>query len=114
MVSEEIELNHALAAAGTRFEYAYATPLCGPSRCEILTGRYPFRTGLINNNSHNAVQPGREIMLPTIMQAAGYATALHGKWHLGSHDGRLPNDKGSDEWYGIPRRTLIRRGIGDQ
>ena len=70
----------ALARAGTRFEYSYATPLCGPSRCEALTGRYPFRTGLINNESHNAVSPAREIMLPTVMKAAGYATALVGKW----------------------------------
>src|SRR5439155_1501270 len=37
-----------LAKGGTRFEYCYATPLCGPSRCQMLTGRYPFRTGLIN------------------------------------------------------------------
>ena len=39
------------------------------------------------------------------LSAAGYATALYGKWHLGSHDGRLPNDQGFDEWYGIPRTT---------
>ena len=70
----------ALARTGTRFEYSYATPLCGPSRCEILTGRYPFRTGLINNQSHNAVNPSKEIMLPTVMKKAGYATAAVGKW----------------------------------
>lgn len=44
-----------LAAGGTRFEFCYSTPLCGPSRCETLTGRYPFRTGLINNRSANPV-----------------------------------------------------------
>ena len=70
----------ALARTGVRFEYSYATPLCGPSRCEILTGRYPFRTGLINNQSHNAVSPRSEIMLPTVMKKAGYATAAVGKW----------------------------------
>src|SRR5215467_10123386 len=68
----------ALAKGGTRFEFCYATPLCGPSRCELLTGRYPFRTGLINNNSHNAIQPGKEIMLPTILKKAGYVTASAG------------------------------------
>src|SRR2546423_13874361 len=57
-----------LAKGGTRFEYCYATPLCGPSRCQLLTGRYPFRTGLINNNSHDAIKPGREVMIPTIMK----------------------------------------------
>lgn len=70
----------ALAKAGTRFEYSYATPLCGPSRCQALTGRYPFRTGLISNQSHDAVSPTTEIMLPTVMKKAGYATALVGKW----------------------------------
>jgi arylsulfatase A-like enzyme len=39
------------------------------------------------------------------LSAAGYATALYGKWHLGSQNGRLPNDQGFDEWYGIPRTT---------
>jgi arylsulfatase A-like enzyme len=39
-----------LASGGTTFNYCYATPLCGPSRCELLTGRYPFRTGLISNH----------------------------------------------------------------
>src|SRR4051794_23959509 len=40
-----------LASGGTKFTYCYATPLCGPSRCELLTGRYPFRTGLNSNHS---------------------------------------------------------------
>ncbi|NUQ64620.1 MAG: sulfatase-like hydrolase/transferase [Pirellulales bacterium] len=69
-----------LAAGGTRFEYCYSTPLCGPSRCQLLTGRYPYRTGLINNESHNAIQPGRELMIPTVLKKAGYVTASVGKW----------------------------------
>jgi len=36
---------------------------------------------------------------------SGYVTGYYGKWHLGSHDGRLPNDQGFDEWFGIPRTT---------
>jgi len=70
----------ALAKGGTRFELCYSTPLCGPSRCQSLTGRYPFRTGLINNQSHNAVSPSREVMIPTVMKKAGYVTASVGKW----------------------------------
>jgi arylsulfatase A len=69
-----------LAQSGMRFELCYSTPLCGPSRCQLLTGRYPFRTGLINNQSHNAIQPGREIMIPTVLKQAGYATCSVGKW----------------------------------
>ena len=69
-----------LAKTGTQFEYCYSTPLCGPSRCQILTGRYPFRTGLISNYSAAAINPSREIMMPTVLKKAGYATACVGKW----------------------------------
>ena len=80
----------ALAAGGTRFEYSYATPLCGPSRCQTLTGRYPFRTGLNTNASQEAINPKREVMIPTIMKKAGYITASVGKW------GQMP--LGPGEW----------------
>jgi arylsulfatase A len=88
-----------LAASGTNFTYCYSTPLCGPSRCESLTGRYPFRTGLISNNSHKAASPEREIMIPTVMKKAGYITASCGKWgqiQLG------PKEWGFDEWFVFP------------
>jgi arylsulfatase A len=70
----------ALAKGGTRFEYCYATPLCGPTRCLFLTGRYPFRTGLISNQSAGSLEDHKEIMIPTVMKKAGYATACVGKW----------------------------------
>ena len=79
-----------LAKTGTRFEYCYSTPLCGPSRCEVLTGRYPFRTGLNSNHSQVALESYNEVMLPTIMKKAGYLTACVGKW------GQIPY--GPREW----------------
>lgn len=88
----------ALAKTGTRFEYCYSTPLCGPSRCQCLTGRYPFRTGLINNNSDNAISPAQETMLPTVLKQAGYITAQAGKW------GQMalgPAEWGFDEFLGV-------------
>jgi arylsulfatase A len=88
-----------LARGGVRFEYCYSTPLCGPSRCQLLTGRYPFRTGLINNRSHNAIQPGREIMIPRVMKRAGYVTASVGKWGQMSHG---PGEWGFDEYLVFP------------
>ena len=39
------------------------------------------------------------------LSAAGYATPLYGKWHLGSENGLLPNDQGFDDWFGIPHTT---------
>ena len=88
-----------LAAGGTMFTYCYATPLCGPSRCETLTGRYPFRTGLINNRSRQAVDPSREVMIPTVLKKVGYATASVGKW------GQIqlaPGEWGFDEYLAFP------------
>lgn len=92
----------ALAKGGTRFQYCYSTPLCGPSRCQVLTGRYPFRTGLNSNHSANAIDPKREVMIPTVMKAAGYVTASVGKW------GQMcfgPGEWGFDEY-------LLIRGSG--
>ena len=89
----------ALAKSGTRFEYCFSTPLCGPSRCQFLTGRYPFRTGLINNQSRNAISPAREVMIPTVLKKAGYVTAQAGKW------GQMclgPGEWGFDEYLVFP------------
>ncbi len=47
----------ALAASGTRFQTCYAAPLCGPSRCLLMTGRYAFRTGGLTNQSWRAGGP---------------------------------------------------------
>jgi arylsulfatase A len=88
-----------LARGGIRFESCYSTPLCGPSRCQLLTGRYPFRTGLINNQSRRAIQPGRETMIPTVMKQAGYVTASVGKWGQMSHG---PGEWGFDEFLVFP------------
>jgi arylsulfatase A len=89
----------ALAQGGTRFETCYSTPLCGPSRCQALTGRYPFRTGLISNHSAQAISPQKEAMIPTVLKQAGYATAQAGKW------GQMPLGPGAwgfDEYLVFP------------
>ena len=43
--------------------------------------------------------------------AAGYATPLYGKWHLGSENGRLPDDQGFDDWFDIPHTTMRPCGL---
>jgi arylsulfatase A-like enzyme len=87
-----------LAASGIQFKNCYATPLCGPSRCQLLTGRYPFRTGHNSNQSRTA-DPSKEIMIPTVLKKAGYVSASCGKWgqiKLG------PGDWGFDEYLIYP------------
>lgn len=76
----------ALTAGGLRFENAFCTPVCTPSRVQLMTGRYPFRTGWdagiwTRDYDDRRVDPG----LPSIgrvMKTAGYATAVAGKWQL--------------------------------
>ena len=89
----------ALAKSGVRFSQCYSAPLCGPSRCELLTGRYPFRTGLIDNHSNQAIQPEKEVMIPTVLKKAGYVTASVGKWGQMSFG---PGEWGFDEYLVFP------------
>jgi arylsulfatase len=96
-----------LAAEGLRLTNMNMEPQCTPSRSSILTGRYAIRSGT-HSVAFGGVADGLtrwEVTMAESLSAAGYATALYGKWHLGSQEGRLPNDQGFDEWYGIPRTT---------
>ena len=96
-----------LASEGLRLTNMNMEAQCTPSRSAILTGRYAIRSGT-HSVPFGGVADGLtqwEVTMAESLSAAGYATALNGKWHLGSHDGRLPNDQGFDEWYGIPRTT---------
>ncbi|AMO25503.1 arylsulfatase [Ramlibacter tataouinensis] len=96
-----------LASEGLRLTNMNMEPQCTPSRSAMLTGRHAIRSGTYAV-PFGGVAEGLtqwEVTLAESLSEAGYATALYGKWHLGSHDGRLPNDQGFDEWYGIPRTT---------
>jgi arylsulfatase A len=73
-----------LAREGVRFTHAYTAPLCGPSRALILTGRYAFRTGAVNQDMTGLMKPSVETMMPRILKPAGYVSAMIGKW------GQLP------------------------
>ena len=85
----------ALAKSGIRYDQCFSQPLCGPSRCEILTGRYAFRTGMISNQSGAVPRPANEIMIPKMLKPAGYVTAQVGKW---SQLQLEPSEWGFDEY----------------
>jgi arylsulfatase A-like enzyme len=96
-----------LASEGVRFLNMNMETQCTPSRSSIQTGRFSIRSGTYAV-PFGGVPDGLtqwEVTVGEALLAAGYATGYYGKWHLGSHDGRLPNDQGYDEWYGIPRTT---------
>jgi arylsulfatase A-like enzyme len=73
----------ALARSGVMFKTCWCTPLCSPTRAEIMTGRYGFRTRWYHN-SVKLPEPltNRNRIFAQILKEAGYATAIAGKWQL--------------------------------
>lgn len=101
----EIRTPHidALANAGAVLEAHYVQPVCSPTRSCLMTGRYPTRTGVYGIVRPHAAWglPLTERTLADELRAAGYATAICGKWHLGEFQpGYLPLSRGFDHHYG--------------
>jgi len=93
----------ALAKSGVKFTNGYVTgPYCSPTRAGLLTGRYQTRFGHEFNPGNGANQglPLTETTLADRMKAAGYRTALVGKWHLGNGE-RHPQKRGFDDFFGF-------------
>lgn len=85
--SEEYQTPHLdrLAREGMRFDHAYSTPLCTPTRVKLMTGKYNFR----NYTHFGYLNPG-ERTFGHMMQDAGYRTAIAGKWQLNGIYNSLP------------------------
>lgn len=97
-----------LASGGARFTNAYVTaPVCAPSRAGLITGRYQNQFGFLfnpigpENDDPRVGLPATELTLPLVLQQAGYATALIGKWHLGGTAEYHPLRRGFDEFFGF-------------
>lgn len=111
-----------LCREGSRLSNFYvAWPACTPSRAALLTGRYPQRNGIYDMIRNEAPDYGyqypatkyavsweriggmdeREVILPKMLQPAGYRSAIFGKWDLGIHRRYLPTSRGFDEFYGL-------------
>ena len=96
-----------IAAEGLRLTNFNIEVQCTPSRSALMTGRYAIRSGNgtvpLGEGVYGLVQ--WEVTMAEMLSAAGYATGMFGKWHLGRTEGRFPTDQGFDEWYGIPNST---------
>ena len=89
-----------MARDGVMFQTAWSTPLCGPTRAMLHTGRYAWRTKYYDNGIAPARPSGsRHQVMGKVLQSAGYSTAMYGKSHF-SNDPH--HDLGFDE-YAISR-----------
>jgi len=78
----------------TRF---HVSPVCSPTRASLMTGRYNFRTGVADVFGPATVMDPAEVTTAELLRAAGYATGIFGKWHLGDDKAHGPNAQGFDE-----------------
>jgi arylsulfatase A len=100
-----------MAGEGMKFSSFYvASGVCTPSRAALLTGCYPCRVNLHLSGMGQAVlHPADtkglnpdETTIAELLKAAGYATGIFGKWHLGDQPQFLPTRQGFDDYFGIP------------
>ena len=95
------------AKQGLKFTSNYAAaPVCTPTRCAYITGRYAQRLAVgleepLGRNSPEVGIPDGHPTIATRLRAAGYATALIGKWHLGWKPEFNPVRHGFDEFFGV-------------
>jgi arylsulfatase len=93
-----------LAREGLRLSQYLVEPACTPSRSALMTAQYSIRNGLslvAVPGSPNTLSAAAFTMAQ-MFKGVGYATAIYGKWHLGSDPQSLPTAHGFDEFYGIP------------
>ena len=118
-----------IAKNGVRFTDGYAThPVCSPSRAGLMSGMYQHRFGFEHNSGperFTAPNFGLPREIPSLaekLKAAGYATGMMGKWHIGFKEGLRPHERGFDETFVFhsgarsflpenpPRNALYRNG----
>jgi arylsulfatase A-like enzyme len=90
-----------MAEEGILFTRMYTEVGCTPSRAAVVTGRLAVRSGMYNIGmlleSHG--MSAKEVTLAEVLSDAGYATAFHGKWHLGDIEESYPHNNGFDEAF---------------
>jgi len=93
-----------MAEEGVRLtEFYSAASICTPARAALLTGRYPYRTGLtrVLVPKERWGLPAEETTMAEALRELGYRTACVGKWHLGGRKPFRPEKHGFDEFYGV-------------
>lgn len=90
-----------LAETGVTFDRFYVSPVCSPTRAEMLTGRYHPRGGVYSTSAGGERLDLDETTIADYFKKAGYTTAAYGKWHNGMQPPYHPNARGFDDFYGF-------------
>lgn len=90
-----------LASESVEFTRFYVCPVCAPTRASLLTGRYNMKTGVHGVTGGKETMATDETTIAEAFQAAGYHTALVGKWHLGESYPHVPHAQGFDTFIGM-------------
>ena len=83
----------------------YVSPVCSPTRSSLMTGRYNYRTGVVDTFQGRSMMHPDEITIAANPRATGYRTGIFGKWHLGDNYPLRAMDRGFDE-------ALVLKGGG--
>lgn len=89
----------------TRLTQFHVSPVCSPTRSSLMTGRYNYRTGVVDTYIGRSMMYGDEVTLPEMLGTNGFRTGIFGKWHLGDNYPMRAMDQGFQE-------SLVHRGGG--
>ena len=93
------------AQESVRFKSFLVSPVCSPTRASLMTGRYNYRTGVVDTYAGRSLMSPDETTIAELLTSAGYRTGIFGKWHLGDNAPMRPMDQGFQE-------SLVHKGGG--
>ena len=93
------------ATQSVRMKNFYVAPVCSPTRASLMTGRYNYRTGVVDTFQGRSMMHPDEVTIAALLRALGYRTGIFGKWHLGDNFPLRAIDHGFQE-------ALVLKGGG--
>jgi arylsulfatase A-like enzyme len=94
-----------LARQSVRMKNFHVSPVCSPTRSSLVTGRYNYRTGVVDTFLGRSLMHPDEVTVAKLLRALGYRTGIFGKWHLGDNYPMRAMDQGFEE-------SLVLKGGG--